>query len=64
MEKMNGIDVVRQILYKHHQANIIICTANPDAVMTEAIHLGVREVLSTPFHMENFIESVSIALNN
>jgi two-component system chemotaxis response regulator CheY len=63
MGGMSGIEVVRKILHVNRQAKIIMCTANHEEIATEAIRLGVLEVISKPFDNENVINSVFNALN-
>lgn len=62
MGKMNGIDVVRHILQSHRDAKIIMCTASCWEIASEAMKLGVFEVVSKPFLIEDFIATISNSL--
>lgn len=64
MGQADGIEIIRSIRRKAKSGKIIICTANPDEIKARAINLGEIKILSKPFLIEDFIESVSNVNNS
>jgi two-component system, chemotaxis family, chemotaxis protein CheY len=64
MPDMGGIDAVREIVRRHPDARILICSAmGQQALVQEALEAGARDFVVKPFHPSRVLEAVQRALD-
>ena len=59
MPRLNGIDAMKQILQKHPEAKVIMCSAmGREDFQKEALDAGAVDFITKPFVEENIVDTI------